>query len=164
MTRVAVALAVLAAGLVSLDSQTPTVPSAAPSAKHRYTPFKVSRSMRRLPLASKPDTAKASNTGPRRELPIPRGPRSGDLREPADVLDWNALAACESSGNWQANTGNGYFGGLQQNLAFWANYGGLAYAPRPDLATREQQIAVARRGLAVQGPEAWPVCSLRAAA
>ncbi|MFJ6774671.1 transglycosylase family protein, partial [Kitasatospora sp. NPDC091257] len=57
--------------------------------------------------------------------------------------DWDRVAACESSGNWRVNTGNGYYGGLQFDRPTWRENGGLAYAPRADLATREQQIAVA---------------------
>jgi hypothetical protein len=72
---------------------------------------------------------------------------------------WDRLAACESTSNWRANTGNSYYGGLQEDLAFWRNHGGLAYAARPDLASRAAQIAVAERGLAVQGWVAWPACS-----
>lgn len=72
--------------------------------------------------------------------------------------NWDAVAACESSGDWQINTGNGYYGGLQEDLTFWATYGGTVYASRPDLATREQQILVAERGLAAQGVGAWPNC------
>jgi hypothetical protein len=72
---------------------------------------------------------------------------------------FDRLAACESSGRWSVNTGNGYFGGLQQDLVFWRRYGGLAYAPRPDLASRAAQIAVAQRGLSVQGWKAWPACA-----
>lgn len=72
---------------------------------------------------------------------------------------WDRLADCESNGRWWIATGNGYYGGLQEDMAFWGRYGGLAYAPRPDLATRAQQIAVAQRGQAVQGWAAWPWCS-----
>ena len=75
---------------------------------------------------------------------------------------WDRVAACESSGNWHINTGNGYYGGLQFVQSTWVGYGGRAYAPRADLATKAQQIAVARRVLASQGPGAWPVCSRRA--
>ena len=74
---------------------------------------------------------------------------------------WARLAACESTGNWRANTGNGYYGGVQQDMTFWRRYGGLAFAPRPDLASPAQQVVVAERGLAVQGWGAWPVCSRR---
>ena len=72
---------------------------------------------------------------------------------------WDRLAQCESSGIWSRNSGNGYFGGVQQDMTFWRRYGGLAYAARPDLASRGAQIAVAQRGLAVQGWGAWPNCS-----
>jgi hypothetical protein len=78
--------------------------------------------------------------------------------EPAYGI-WDRLAQCESSGRWSANTGNSYFGGLQEDLVFWRRHGGLAYAPRPDLASRAAQIAVAQRGLSVQGWKAWPACS-----
>ncbi|MGY0020203.1 transglycosylase family protein [Streptomyces sp. YJ-C3] len=80
----------------------------------------------------------------------------------ADVHTWNKVAACESSGNWSVNTGNGYYGGLQFTRSTWAAYGGTAYAPRADLATKDQQVAVAEKVLKGQGPGAWPVCSQRA--
>jgi hypothetical protein len=69
--------------------------------------------------------------------------------------DWDAIAACESGGNWKANTGNGYYGGLQFSQSSWVAAGGLKYARRADLATRRQQIAVARRLAALQGMSAW---------
>ncbi|HEY7717457.1 MAG TPA: transglycosylase family protein, partial [Pedococcus sp.] len=56
---------------------------------------------------------------------------------------WDRVAQCESGGNWSINTGNGYYGGLQFDNSTWASGGGTAYAPRADLATKEQQIAVA---------------------
>ncbi|MEU6477425.1 transglycosylase family protein [Streptomyces sp. NPDC047017] len=80
----------------------------------------------------------------------------------ADVSTWNKVAACESSGDWSVNTGNGYYGGLQFTRSTWDAYGGARYAARADLATRDQQIAVAEKVLAGQGPGAWPVCSVRA--
>ncbi|WP_420036994.1 transglycosylase family protein [Streptomyces sp. cg28] len=80
----------------------------------------------------------------------------------ADVGTWNKVAACESSNNWSINTGNGFYGGLQFTASTWSAYGGGAYAPRADLATKDQQIAVAEKVLAGQGPGAWPVCSQRA--
>ncbi|MFF3793045.1 transglycosylase family protein [Streptomyces sp. NPDC001981] len=78
----------------------------------------------------------------------------------ADV--WDKVAACESTSNWNINSGNGYFGGLQFTRSTWAAYGGTVYAPRADLATREQQITVAEKVLEAQGPGAWPTCSVRA--
>ncbi|MEV7404852.1 transglycosylase family protein [Streptomyces sp. NPDC091267] len=82
------------------------------------------------------------------------GAASGDV--------WEKVAACESTSNWHINTGNGYFGGLQFTRSTWAAYGGTVYAPRADLATRDQQIAIAEKVLKGQGPGAWPVCSARA--
>ncbi len=70
--------------------------------------------------------------------------------------NWDAIAQGESSGNWKLNTGNGYFGGLQFKQSTWEQFGGGKFAPRADLATREQQIAIAEATLAAQGPGAWP--------
>ena len=72
---------------------------------------------------------------------------------------WDALAQCESGGNWSINTGNGFQGGLQFTPSTWAAYGGTEYAPLAHMATREQQIAVAQRTQASQGWGAWPACT-----
>ncbi|GLW58825.1 transglycosylase family protein [Kitasatospora phosalacinea] len=80
----------------------------------------------------------------------------------ADVSTWDKVAMCESTGNWSINTGNGFYGGLQFTSSTWAAFGGTAYAPQANLATKAQQIAVAEKVLAVQGPGAWPVCSVQA--
>ncbi|MGA5463536.1 transglycosylase family protein [Mycobacterium sp. NPDC050041] len=77
---------------------------------------------------------------------------------------WNALAQCEAGGNWGINTGNGYFGGVQFDQNTWERNGGLRYAERADLATREEQIAIAEVTRARQGWGAWPVCSARVGA
>ena len=74
---------------------------------------------------------------------------------------WDRLAQCESGGNWSINTGNGYYGGLQFSLGTWAGYGGATYASRPDLATREEQIAVAERLRAARGYAPWPACAAK---
>jgi nucleoid-associated protein YgaU len=68
---------------------------------------------------------------------------------------WDAVAQCESTNNWSINTGNGYYGGLQFSQSTWNAYGGQDYAARADLASREQQIAVAESTLAGQGWGAW---------
>jgi resuscitation-promoting factor RpfB len=73
-------------------------------------------------------------------------------------LNWDAVAACESGGDWSINTGNGFYGGLQFTESTWDAYGGAAYAPRADLASRDAQIAVAERVYQSQGAGAWPVC------
>jgi len=77
---------------------------------------------------------------------------------------WDAVAQCESTGNWAINTGNGYHGGLQFTDSTWAANGGSAYASQAEGATRDQQIAVAENVLASQGWGAWPVCSKQAGA
>lgn len=73
-------------------------------------------------------------------------------------VNWDAVARCESGGNWKINTGNGYYGGLQFSRATWNGYGGQKYAARADLASRSEQIAVAEKVLRGQGIGAWPVC------
>lgn len=68
--------------------------------------------------------------------------------------DWDAVAACESGNDWGINTGNGYYGGLQFDQGTWEAHGGLEFAPRADLATKEQQITVASR----MTYDGWPNC------
>lgn len=80
----------------------------------------------------------------------------------ASVDTWNKVAACESTNNWRINTGNGYYGGLQFSQSTWRAFGGTVYAPRADLATKDQQIAVAEKVLKGQGPQAWPACGKQA--
>jgi len=80
----------------------------------------------------------------------------------ASVSTWDAVAQCESTGDWSINTGNGFYGGLQFTSSTWAAYGGTQYAPQANQATKAQQIAVAEKVLASQGPGAWPVCSVQA--
>lgn len=70
-------------------------------------------------------------------------------------VDWDAVAACESGGNWSTNTGNGYYGGLQFTLGTWQANGGSG---SPHNASREEQIRVAENVLQSQGIGAWPVC------
>ncbi|MFF3850599.1 transglycosylase family protein [Streptomyces sp. NPDC002328] len=84
------------------------------------------------------------------------------VAEAADVDTWDKVAACESTNDWDINTGNGYYGGLQFTQSTWEAFGGTRYAPRADLATKDQQIAIAEKVLEGQGPGAWPVCSVRA--
>ncbi|GAA2743159.1 resuscitation-promoting factor [Terrabacter aerolatus] len=68
---------------------------------------------------------------------------------------WDSIAQCESTGNWHINTGNGYYGGLQFLTSTWLAYGGGDFAPRADLASREQQITVANRVYADNGTSQW---------
>jgi uncharacterized protein YabE (DUF348 family) len=73
-------------------------------------------------------------------------------------LNWDAVAACESGGNWSIDTGNGFYGGLQFTNSTWQAYGGGAYASQANYASREQQIAIAEKVYQGQGAGAWPVC------
>jgi uncharacterized protein YabE (DUF348 family) len=91
----------------------------------------------------------------------PAPPSSGGGAPPpanTSGLNWDAVANCESGGNWHINTGNGFYGGLQFDSGTWLANGGGAYAQRADLASREQQIAVANRLYAARGSSPWPVC------
>ena len=76
----------------------------------------------------------------------------------ADSVNWDAIAACESGGNWAINTGSGYYGGLQFSPATWAANGG---AGLPHQASRAEQIRVAENVLRTQGIGAWPTCGGR---
>ncbi|MFJ2419416.1 transglycosylase family protein [Streptomyces brevispora] len=78
----------------------------------------------------------------------------------ADASTWDRVAECESGGMWSADLGNGFYGGLQFSQEVWKSYGGDSYAPRADLASRSQQIAVAEKVLGDQGPKAWPSCAV----
>ncbi|MEQ4206157.1 transglycosylase family protein [Actinopolymorpha sp. B17G11] len=81
------------------------------------------------------------------------------LAQAATTDTWDRLAQCESSGDWQINTGNGYYGGLQFAQTTWEEFGGTTYAERADLATKAEQIEIAEKVLDVQGWNAWPACS-----
>jgi resuscitation-promoting factor RpfE len=76
----------------------------------------------------------------------------------ADSVNWDAIAACESGGNWATSTGNGYYGGLQFSIGTWRANGGSG---SPAGASREEQIRVAENVLASQGLGAWPACGRR---
>jgi hypothetical protein len=108
-------------------------------------------------------TLQAQQAAVRQATPPPASTGSGGTPAPGPAPaptgnDWDAVAQCESGGNWTINTGNGYFGGLQFSPRTWLAFGGGAYAPRADLATKAQQIAIAEKVLDVQGPGAWPTC------
>jgi resuscitation-promoting factor RpfC len=78
----------------------------------------------------------------------------------ADSVNWDAIAQCESGGNWSTNTGNGHYGGLQFKPATWASNGGVG---NPATAPRAEQIRVAENVLRSQGLKAWPKCGPRGA-
>lgn len=110
-----------------------------------------------LALAAGPAVAAPGAEPPADETQAPR-----ELYPCADDgWPWSCVAQCESSGRWDVNAGNGYYGGLQFWQPTWDEHGGRAFAARADLATRDEQIEIARRVLVSQGWGAWPVCSKR---
>ncbi|WP_189925529.1 transglycosylase family protein [Kitasatospora xanthocidica] len=86
------------------------------------------------------------------------GGRAGAAARVADMV-WDELADCESGGDWQADTGNGYYGGLQIQPSTWAESDGLRFADRPDRASRREQTTVGEAIVRRQGWEAWPSCA-----
>ena len=125
------------------------------------------------PVAAAPAAAAAGPGRRRRSQPEPAPAPAAAPAAPAPApssggssVNWDAIAKCESGNNWSINTGNGYYGGLQFDIGTWLGNGGGQYAPRADLATREQQIAVAETtlrlprivalGLRVRSPQAEP--------
>ena len=126
------------------------MPSLPRSARHR-APSRVGVSLRRTGHVALAGAASVAAVG----LTAPAAQAHGH-----NV--WDRVAECESSGNWHINTGNGFYGGLQFWHPTWTSFGGQEFAPYAHQATKLQQITVAQRVLQVQGPGAWPVCSVRA--
>ena len=102
---------------------------------------------------------------PARDSVVRVGTKPGTEVPPvSDGSVWDSIAGCEAGGNWAINTGNGYYGGVQFDQGTWERNGGLRFASRADLASREEQITVAEVTRERQGWGAWPVCSGRAGA
>ncbi|MEU4239600.1 transglycosylase family protein [Actinoplanes sp. NPDC026619] len=80
----------------------------------------------------------------------------------ASSVNWDAVAQCESGGNWSINTGNGFYGGLQFSRSTWRSYGGAKYAGTANKASKSEQIRIAEKVLSGQGIGAWPVCGKKA--
>lgn len=91
-------------------------------------------------------------------IPVVGGGLFAPVAQAAPGVDWDAIAQCESGGNWAISTGNGYYGGLQFTLSTWRANGGVG---NPANASRQQQVAVAERVLKSQGIGAWPTCGKR---
>ena len=120
---------------------------------------KVKPSVARAALAAIPAPAPPPAATPVSAPAAPPATTAAPVSAPSSGgVNWNAIAACESGGNWSANTGNGFSGGLQFTQSTWQAYGGGQYAPSASQASASQQIAVANRVLAGQGIGAWPVC------
>jgi hypothetical protein len=109
------------------------------------------------PPTTEPPPPPTTEAPPPTEPPPPPPPDSGGgLGDPNSYATWDALAQCESGGNWQINTGNGYYGGLQFSLGSWQGVGGTGY---PHEHSRETQIAMGQRLYASSGWGAWPACT-----
>ncbi|WP_308312077.1 transglycosylase family protein [Streptomyces albipurpureus] len=76
-----------------------------------------------------------------------------------EAASWDKVAECETGGLWNADTGNGFYGGLQMSQETWKAFGGTQYASRADLATRAQQIAIAEKVVAADGIRPWLACA-----
>jgi resuscitation-promoting factor RpfA len=100
--------------------------------------------------------AAAAVTGP---LAITGTAMAAPSVSPESNATWDRLAMCESTQNWEADTGNGFKGGLQFTDSTWSEFGGERFASSPDEASREQQIRVAKKVQDEQGWNAWPTCS-----
>ena len=87
--------------------------------------------------------------------------KASSAKTSSNGLNWDAVASCESGGNWHINTGNGFYGGLQFDIGTWDSNGGAKFAARPDLASREEQITVATSLYNKRGSSPWPVCGAR---
>lgn len=87
--------------------------------------------------------------------------KSTDVPDPTSSINWDAVAQCESGGDWSIDTGNGFYGGLQFTESTWLAYGGGKYASYANHATENEQKTIANKVLAGQGIGAWPVCGPR---
>jgi Transglycosylase-like domain len=103
-----------------------------------------------------PPTTEPPPTEPPATEPPPPPDSGGGLGDPNSYATWDALAECESGGDWHINTGNGYYGGLQFSLSTWQAVGGTGY---PHEHSRETQITMGQRLYASSGWGAWPACT-----
>ena len=106
-------------------------------------------------------TAPKATANPSSKTPEAGGGNTVAAPGLADSSVWDALAQCESGGNWAINTGNGLYGGLQLDRGAWLSNGGAAYAPLPSDATRQQQILIAVKVHADRGFSPWSSCARR---
>lgn len=137
------------------------IPAAGEQLPDRPLPANAQADIAAAPPATAPaaEPAPAPAAAPAVEQPVYRPAVAPSI---GDGSVWDRIAQCESGGNWSINTGNGFYGGLQFTYNTWLAYGGGAFAPRADLATRDQQITIAQKVQAGQGWGAWPVCSIKA--
>ena len=130
----------------------PTTTTAPPTTTTTAPPTTTTEPPTTEPPTTEPPTTEAP---PPTETPPPPD-SGGGLGDPNSYATWDALAECESGGNWQINTGNGYYGGLQFSLGSWQAVGGTGY---PHEHSRETQITMGQRLYASSGWGAWPACT-----
>jgi resuscitation-promoting factor RpfE len=142
----------------------PDAPNLAPVADAPPAPVDLPPAPADLPPAPEaPPAPPAPEAAPAPEAPAPADDAPAPEQAPAPVkraysVNWDAIASCESGGNWGISTGNGYTGGLQFTQGTWRANGGSGSA---NGASREEQIRVAENVLHSQGIGAWPVCGRR---
>ena len=140
------------------DIQTPAfiaVGTKAPAPKPAPQPARTEAPSSSSSTSSSASSSAARPSTPRAAAPAPKPSQAA---APASGA-WQALAQCESGGNWAINTGNGYYGGLQFSASSWAGAGGTRYAPLPHQATPAEQIATAEVLRSNGGWGHWPACS-----
>ena len=147
----------------------PEVPNAAPVADAAPAPADLppAPDAPPAPAPDAPPAPEAPAPAPEAPAPAPEAPAPADAApapeeapapKKAYSVNWDAIAGCESGGNWAISTGNGYSGGLQFTPSTWRSNGGSG---SPNGASREEQIRVAENVLHSQGIGAWPVCGRR---
>jgi len=136
----------------------PTGQRLALPSSHQVPPW-LARSALAAAAAARPAPAAPAGAAP--ADPAAAAQASSPAPASSGGVNWSAIAACESGGNWAASTGNGFYGGLQFTEQTWLANGGGRYASSANLATPAQQVAVAQNVLASQGIGAWPVCGAR---
>lgn len=150
------------AATLTASRPVPSVITATPYEERVITLEHASRSAHRTPIKHKKETD-VSQEGRR----VAARPNLRVTPTPATIgteTPWDRIAECESGGNWQINSGNGYSGGLQFDQSTWEAYDGLQFAAAAYLASREAQITVATRvrdgykSYPTRGYTAWPVC------
>jgi LysM repeat protein len=135
--------------------------TASAAARYRTDPATVTTGQPRDPTATTPRVEPVSMTSPL--ATPPNGTATSTAEAPAPASDvWDQVAQCESGGRWNISTGNGHHGGLQFTPSTWKAYGGGKYASTANQATKQQQIEIAKKVLAGQGPGAWPHCGRKA--
>jgi hypothetical protein len=140
---------------VVFNSAAPTTTTAAPTTTTTAAPTTTAAKPRIATLiAPSTTTTRPPATTTTTAAPVAAA-RVATRPDPAAQSTWEQLARCESNGNWSADTGNGYFGGLQFALATWRGLGGTGY---PHQASKATQIAMGKKLYQRSGWAAWPGC------